>query len=232
MARTKSSQRWLQEHFSDPYVKRAQQEGYRARAAYKLLEIQQRDKLLRSGQLVVDLGAAPGSWAQVAARHVAPRGRVIALDILPLAPLPGVQFLQGDFTEPEVLAAVTQLLNGATVDVVLSDMAPNLSGIEAADQAKAMMLAELAWEFAVEHLRPGGHFLCKVFQGAALDALLRGIKPQFVRFAVRKPAASRARSRELYLLAQGYRPQPCVKMAHPVAYPVGSDPAATLAEGI
>lgn len=227
MARSKSSRRWLQEHFNDPYVKRAQQDGYRARAAYKLLEIQQRDKILRPGQVVVDLGAAPGSWAQVATSLVAAKGRVIALDILPLVPLPNVQFLQGDFTEADVLVAFQQLLDGTAVDVVLSDMAPNLSGIETADQARAMLLAELAWAFAVEHLKPGGHFLCKVFQGAALDPLVRSIKPQFTRFALRKPAASRARSRELYLLAQGYRPRPCVTISHSE----GSDPTVTIAEG-
>lgn len=213
MARSKSSQRWLREHFADPYVKQAQRDGYRARAAYKLLEIQTRDKLLQPGQIVVDLGAAPGSWAQVAAPIVGKRGRIVAVDILPMEPLPGVEFLQGDFTEASVLAQLQQTLAGAQVNLVLSDMSPNISGIESADQSRAALLAELAWEFAAQHLVVGGDFLFKAFQGADLESLLRTIRPRFSRFLVRKPAASRARSRELYLLARGYKPARCVNIS-------------------
>lgn len=205
MARSKSSNQWLREHFTDEYVRRAQQEGYRSRAAYKLLEIHQKDRLLRSGMTVVDLGAAPGGWSQLAARHVGGQGAVIALDILPMEPLPGVEFIQGDFRETMVLNQLLERLANRPVDLVISDMAPNTSGIKAVDQPRGMYLAELALTFAQERLRPGGDFLVKVFQGEGFDPFLQNLRRMFVGVAPRKPKASRARSAEQYLLARNYR---------------------------
>lgn len=202
MARSKSSARWLREHFGDPYVKRAQQKGYRARAAFKLEELNARDKLIRPGMCIVDLGAAPGSWSQLAAELMGGRGRIVALDILPMAPLPGVQVLQADFTEDAALAALHEALGGQPVDLVMSDMAPNISGESAVDQPRAMYLAELALEFAGQVLRPGGDFLVKVFQGEGFDAYVRDVRQQFGKVVIRKPKASRPRSREVYLLAR------------------------------
>jgi 23S rRNA (uridine2552-2'-O)-methyltransferase len=202
MARSKSSQAWLKRHVNDPYVRRAQALGYRSRAAFKLLEIEARDKLLARGQVVMDLGAAPGGWSQVAAAKVGPGGRVIALDVLEMAPIPGVTFIQGDFTTEPALAALERELGGAVVDVVLSDMAPNLSGIGATDQARSLALCELAVAFALEHLKPGGALLMKGFQGAGFPELLAQMRREFATVALRKPDASRDRSSEMYLLAR------------------------------
>ena len=205
MARSKSSARWLREHFTDEYVKRAQQEGYRSRAAYKLLEIQEKDHLLRPGLTVVDLGAAPGGWSQLAARLVGGQGRVIALDLLPLEPLAGVECIEGDFREATALDQLLSVLNQRPVDLVMSDMAPNISGIKAVDQPRGMYLAELALDFARRCLRPGGDFLTKSFQGEGLDPFLHDLRATFAMVSIRKPRASRARSAEQYLLARNYR---------------------------
>ena len=202
MARTKSSQAWLKRHVNDPYVHRAQALGYRSRAAFKLLEIQARDKVLARGQVVVDLGAAPGGWSQVAAQHVGAGGRVIALDVLEMAPLPGVTFIQADFATEAGLAALERELAGAVIDVVLSDMAPNLSGIAVADQARSLALCELASTFARERLGPDGTLLMKGFQGAGFPELLAQLRRDFATVASRKPDASRDRSSEMYLLAR------------------------------
>ena len=201
--RSKSSQRWLKEHFSDPFVKKAQAEGLRSRAAYKLEELVDRDRLLRPGMAVVDLGAAPGGWSQWVRQALGDSGRVVALDILDMPPLAGVEFLQGDFREDGVLSALETLLAGQPVDLVLSDMAPNKSGVDAVDQPRAMHLAELAMEFADQHLRPGGAFLIKLFQGVGFDDYVRGLRRRYEKVAIRKPAASRKRSPEVYALAQG-----------------------------
>ena len=202
-SRSKSSQRWLKEHFSDPFVKKAQAEGLRSRAAYKLEELVERDRLLKPGMTVVDLGAAPGGWSQWVRQAMGDSGRVIALDILEMPSLAGVEFLHGDFREDAVLSALEATLGGQQVDLVLSDMAPNKSGIDAVDQPRAMHLAELAMEFADHHLRPGGTFLIKLFQGTDFDAYVRELRRRYTRLAIRKPAASRQRSPEVYALAQG-----------------------------
>ena len=197
MKRSKTSKQWMREHVNDPFVQRAQKEGYRSRAAYKLLEINERDRLLRPGTVVVDLGATPGGWSQVAAA----RGcKVVALDLLPLQPLTGVEFIQGDFREDEVLAELEQRLGGRQAGLVISDMSPNISGIGMSDQARAMHLAELALEFALQHLQPGGAFLVKVFQGVGFEAYIRQMRSHFGKVVTRKPKASRDRSSELYLL--------------------------------
>lgn len=206
--RSKSSQRWLKEHFSDPFVKKAQAEGLRSRAAYKLEELVERDRLLKPGMVVVDLGAAPGGWSQwVRAEldRMAPQdpGRVIALDILEMPTLAGVEFLHGDFRDDDVLSALENAVGGKPVDLVLSDMAPNKSGVDAVDQPRAMHLAELAMEFADVHLKPGGTFLIKLFQGVGFDEYVRQLRRRYAKVAIRKPAASRKRSPEVYALAQG-----------------------------
>ena len=208
--RSKSSQRWLKEHFSDPYVKKAQAEGLRSRAAYKLEELVARDRLLKPGMTVVDLGAAPGGWSQWVraeldrmAKGSDENGRVIALDILEMPGLAGVDFLHGDFREDAVLSQLEAALNGKPVDLVLSDMAPNKSGVDAVDQPRAMHLAELAMDFADRHLKPGGAFLIKLFQGVGFDDYVRSLRQRYARVAIRKPAASRKRSPEVYALAQG-----------------------------
>jgi 23S rRNA (uridine2552-2'-O)-methyltransferase len=208
MSRSKSSQRWLREHFSDPYVKKAQAEGLRSRAAYKLEELIERDRLLKPGMVVVDLGAAPGGWSQYVRQAMGDGGRVLALDILDMPPLAGVEFLHGDFREEAVLSQLETLLDGQRVDLVLSDMAPNMSGVDVVDQARAMHLAELAMEFADNHLRPGGAFLIKLFQGVGFDDYVRDLRRRYEKVAIRKPAASRKRSPEVYALAQGKRVQP------------------------
>ncbi len=205
MARSKSSGSWLKEHFSDPYVKKAQEEGWRSRAAYKLAEIDRKDGLLKAGMRIVDLGAAPGGWSQYAAQKLQGRGQVVALDILPMDALLDVTVLQADFREAEALEQLHEVLRGEPVDLVLSDMAPNMSGQDSTDQARAMYLAELALDFVDEVLRPGGAFLTKVFQGVGFDDYLRAMRDRFDRVASRKPDASRARSREIYLLGQGFR---------------------------
>jgi 23S rRNA (uridine2552-2'-O)-methyltransferase len=205
MKRSKTSHQWMREHVNDVYVKRARSEGYRSRASYKLLEIAQRDKLLRPGMTVVDLGATPGGWSQVARVQVGPRGLVFALDILEMEPLPGVTFLLGDFREPGVEGQLSAALAGRPLDLVLSDMSPNISGIALSDQARAMHLAELALEFAVKHLKPGGSFLVKVFQGSGFQEFYRQMQTSFEKVATRKPEASRGRSNELYLLGSNRR---------------------------
>jgi 23S rRNA (uridine2552-2'-O)-methyltransferase len=205
MARSKSSQRWLKEHFSDVYVKQAQELGYRSRAVFKLKEINDKDRLFSPGMTVVDLGAAPGGWSQYAIQQVGKKGIVFAVDILPMEDLNGVNFIQGDFCEQKVLEDLLIMLKGRLVDIVISDMAPNISGVKVIDQPRAMYLAELAADFAGRCLRPGGNFLVKSFQGAGFDALLRDLRNAFTRVAIRKPKSSRARSTELSVLARNYR---------------------------
>lgn len=203
MARTKSSRRWLDRHFNDEYVKRARQAGYRSRAAFKLLEIQERDRVLAPGMCVVDLGAAPGGWSQVAARIVGPKGQVVALDVLPMGPIPEVTFIQGDVREDDLLSRLREALAGGPVDLVLSDMAPNASGT-AADQPRMISLCELALDLARQVLKPGGTLVVKVFQGEGFDGYLKVLRGAFARVATRKPKASRADSREIYLVATGF----------------------------
>lgn len=205
MARTKTSKQWLKEHFDDAYVKRSQEAGYRSRASFKLLEIQEKDNLINPGMTVIDLGAAPGGWAQVAASLVGARGRVLASDILPVEPLPGVEFVQGDFTEAAVLERLLQSMQGKLADLVLSDMAPNMSGMKDIDQPRVMHLAELALDLARSVLAPGAYFLVKVFHGEGLVEYQAELRDSFESVKVRKPAASRARSSEIYLLASGFR---------------------------
>jgi len=205
MPRSKSSARWLKEHFSDPFVKRAQAEGWRSRAVFKLEELLERDRLLKPGMVVVDLGAAPGGWSQMVRERLGDAGRVVALDILPMQGLAGVEFIEGDFREDEVLKRLETTLAGAAVDLVLSDMAPNMSGVDSVDQARAMHLAELAQEFAQQHLKPGGAFLVKLFQGRGSDEYLKNLRGGYERVSMRKPKASRARSSEVYALATGKR---------------------------
>lgn len=202
-SRSKSSTRWLQEHFSDPFVKKAKAEGLRSRAAYKLEELVARDKLLRPGMVVVDLGAAPGGWSQWVRQAMGESGRVIASDILEMPSLAGVEFLHGDFREDSVAAELEQMLRGDRVDLVLSDMAPNMSGVDAVDQARAMHLSELAMEFADLHLKTGGDFLIKLFQGVGFDAYVKELRSRYTKVSIRKPEASRKRSNEVYALAQG-----------------------------
>ncbi len=205
MAKNKSSKAWMQEHVTDPYVRRAQAEGMRSRAAYKLQQLAERDKLLKPGMLVVDLGAAPGGWSQVARRAVGDAGRVVAVDLLDMTPVAGVRFIHGDFSDAAVLAAVEQALDGQGADLVLSDMAPNISGVASVDQARSVGLAELALEFAVNHLQPQGNFLVKVFQGSGFEALVKVIRGRFVQTLIRKPEASRSRSNEVYVVAKGLK---------------------------
>ena len=200
--RTKSSGAWLNEHVHDPYVKLAQKQGYRARAAFKLLEINEKDKLINADTVLADLGSAPGSWSQVAMELIGPRGRVFALDILPMEPVNGVEFIQGDFREEEVLQQLVDLLNGQKLDLVISDIAPNMSGNTVTDQARSFYLCELAYDFAIYHLKPGGHFLIKVFQGAGYQEYVKLLRESFAEVLVRKPKASRDRSNEIYLLAR------------------------------
>ncbi|MDQ3286794.1 MAG: 23S rRNA methyltransferase [Pseudomonadota bacterium] len=206
--RSKSSQRWLKEHHSDPFVKKARAEGLRSRAAYKLEELVERDKLLKPGMVIVDLGAAPGGWSQWLRQALgdvdrAGGGRIIALDILEMPPLAGVEFILGDFREDEVLAKLESALQGARVDLVLSDMAPNKSGVDAVDMPRAMYLSELASEFADRHLRTGGALLIKLFQGVGFDEYVRELRRRYTKVSIRKPEASRKRSPEVYALAQG-----------------------------
>ena len=205
MARSKSSRRWLQEHFADEYVKKAQREGYRSRAVYKLEEIQLKDRLIRPGMTLVDLGAAPGSWSQYATRLLDGRGRIIATDILPMDSLPDVEFIQGDFRDETVFAALLTAIGDQPVDLVMSDIAPNISGVEAVDQPSSMYLAELAVDLAGRVLAPGGDLLFKAFQGEGFDALVKDLRGRFTKLVIRKPKASRPRSREVYVLARGYK---------------------------
>ena len=203
-ARTKSSARWLNEHVNDPYVKQAQKDGYRSRSSYKLIQLNEKDRLIRPGMLVVDLGSAPGGWSQVAARLVGAKGRVLATDILPMEPLKNVDFIQGDFTEESVLKQVLDWLGDNKPDVVLSDIAPNISGIDSADQASSMYLVELALDMARQVLKPKGDFVAKVFQGVGSEEFLKDLRTSFDKVLIRKPAASRSRSREVYMVAKGF----------------------------
>ncbi|MDZ7924431.1 MAG: 23S rRNA (uridine(2552)-2'-O)-methyltransferase RlmE [Marinagarivorans sp.] len=205
MARSKSSGRWLQEHVNDPYVKKAQVDGYRARAAYKLLELIEKDKLIRPGMLVVDLGSAPGSWSQIAARIVGVNGRVIASDILPMDSLADVDFIQGDFTEQAVFDRIMAGLGNQPADVVISDMAPNLSGIDTVDQSASMYLVELALDMARKVLKPNGDFAVKIFQGEGSDDYIKDVRSSFKKVLIRKPDASRPRSREVYVVGKGFK---------------------------
>jgi len=208
--RHRSNPSWIQRHLADPYVKAATRDGYRSRAAYKLIEIDERDRLIQPGQTVVELGAAPGSWTQVIVKRLADRaghlrGRVIALDLLPMEPIEAVQAIQGDFREEAVERALAEALGGQRADLILSDMSPNLSGIEAADAARSQDLCELALQFAVNHLRPGGDLLLKAFHSSGFSQTVHGLKRRFSSVSVRKPAASRAGSAEVYLLARGLK---------------------------
>jgi len=203
MGKSKSSHRWLKAHFDDEYVKRAQREGFRSRAVYKLEELQQKDRILRPGMTVVDLGAAPGGWSQYAGRLLNDQGHIIALDILPMDALPGVEFIQGDFREEEVFDSLMGILGDTRVDLVMSDMAPNISGMEAVDQPRGMYLAELAVDFAARTLDKGGDLLFKVFQGEGFDTLVKDLRTQYRKVLIRKPKASRSRSREVYVMAKG-----------------------------
>ena len=205
MKRTRTSNAWLHEHVTDPYVQRAKAEGFRSRAAFKLMEIDDRDHLIRAGEVVVDLGATPGGWSQIAAKRMHGKGRVIALDLLEMEPLHGVEFIQGDFREDDVLQQLEAMLGGEKVGLVLSDMAPNMSGILVSDQARVMHLAELGLEFSRNWLKPGGAFLVKVFQGYGYEDFVREMKEVFKSVSTRKPDASRDRSAEVYLLGKGLK---------------------------
>ncbi len=205
VSRSKSSGQWLKEHFDDHYVKQAKQQGYRSRASFKLLELNAKDKLIRPGMTVVDLGAAPGGWTQVAAELVGDQGLVIASDILPMDPWPGVTFIQGDFTEDDVYESIMTAIGDRQVDLVISDMAPNMSGMTAVDQPRGIYLVELALEMARQVLKPDGVFLAKVFQGEGFDQLLQAMRESFVKVQSRKPDSSRARSREIYQLCRGFK---------------------------
>ena len=205
MARSKSSHRWLQEHVNDPYVKQAQKDGYRSRSSYKLIELNEKDRLLRPGMLIVDLGSAPGGWSQVAGRIVGEKGRVIATDILPMDPVYNVDFIQGDFTEESVFNEILEKLGDRKPDLIISDIAPNISGIDSADQASSMYLVELALDMVRKVLKPKGNFIAKVFQGTGSDAYLKEVRKSFEKVTIRKPAASRPRSREVYMVAKGFK---------------------------
>ena len=205
VGRSKSSAKWLQEHFDDPYVKQAQKEGYRSRASYKLLELQEKDRLIKPGMTVVDLGAAPGGWSQVAVNLVGHKGRVVASDILAMDGMAGVTFIQGDFTEQVVFDSIFSALNDEKADVVISDMSPNMSGMTAVDQPRGMELAELAIDMARQVLKPGGSFVTKLFQGEGFDVLVAQLRKEYKSIKIRKPPASRSRSREVYLVGTGFK---------------------------
>ncbi len=205
MRQTKSSKRWLQEHFDDPYVKKAQKEGYRSRAVYKLQEVDEKEHLIKPGMTIVDLGAAPGGWTQYVTEKLQGKGQIVALDILPMDSLPDVHFIHGDFREEEVLQRLIQVVPERGVDLVLSDMAPNMSGTSAIDIPRAMYLVELAFDFALQMLTPGGTMLIKIFHGTGFEELVKRAKSSFDRVVIRKPSASRSRSKETYLLAKGYK---------------------------
>lgn len=205
MARSKSSGGWLKEHVNDPFVKRAQKDGYRSRASYKLLELSEKDKLIKPGMLVIDLGSAPGGWSQVASKLVGDKSRLIASDILPMDPLPDVDFIQGDFTEETVFNEILALIDGRPVDVVISDMAPNLSGISTVDQVGSIYLIELALDMAQQVLKPKGTFVAKAFQGEGYEAFVKQVREHFESVLIRKPDASRSRSREVYVVGKGFR---------------------------
>ncbi|MDT4848112.1 Ribosomal RNA large subunit methyltransferase E [compost metagenome] len=203
MKRSKSSRRWLDEHVNDPYVKRAQKDGLRSRASYKLIELNEKDKLIHPGMLVMDLGSAPGGWSQVAGRLVGEKGRVLASDILPMDPLDNVDFIQGDFTDDAVFQQILDKLDGNQSDLIISDIAPNISGVAAADQASSMYLVELVLDMVRQVLKPNGNFVAKVFQGEGSDEFLKDVRTSFEKVVIRKPEASR--SREVYLVAKGFK---------------------------
>ncbi|MCI0911738.1 MULTISPECIES: 23S rRNA (uridine(2552)-2'-O)-methyltransferase RlmE [Pseudomonas] len=203
--RSKSSANWLREHFNDPFVKQAQKDGYRSRASYKLLEIQEKDRLIRPGMSVIDLGAAPGGWSQVTSRLIGGQGRLIASDILEMDSIPDVTFIQGDFTQDEVLQQILDAVGDSHVDLVISDMAPNMSGTPEVDMPRAMFLCELALDLATRVLKPGGDFLIKIFQGEGFDMYLKDVRTKFDKVQMRKPSSSRDRSREQYLLGRGFK---------------------------
>tara|TARA_R100001377_G_scaffold77844_1_gene55316 strand:- start:357 stop:977 length:621 start_codon:yes stop_codon:yes gene_type:complete len=205
MARSKSSNRWLEEHVNDPYVKKAQVDGYRSRASYKLLELIDKDRLLRPGMTVLDLGSTPGGWSQVVAPLLGKQGKTIASDILPMDPIADVIFIEGDFTEQEVFDAILAELDEEKADLVMSDMAPNISGVDAADQASSMYLVELALEMAIAVLKPGANYVAKVFHGEGYDQYLKDMREHFDKVVVRKPDASRSRSREVYVVGKGFK---------------------------
>ncbi len=205
MARSKTSKQWLDRHVNDDYVKRSIKDGYRSRAVYKLIELNDKAQFIKPGQTIVDLGAAPGGWLQVASRIVGENGKVIGLDLLEIDPLVDVEFIQGDFREDEVLQKLQNLLHGEKIDLVLSDMAPNMSGMSAVDQPRAMYLCDLALHFALEHLKPGGWFVTKVFQGEGFEDFLKEVRQHFSRVSMKKPKASRPKSREMYLVAGNFK---------------------------
>ncbi|MCY1534871.1 Ribosomal RNA large subunit methyltransferase E [compost metagenome] len=205
MKRSKSSRRWLDEHVNDPYVKRAQKDGLRSRASYKLIELNEKDKLIHPGMLVMDLGSAPGGWSQVAGRLVGEKGRVLASDILPMDPLDNVDFIQGDFTDDAVFQQILDKLDGNQSDLIISDIAPNISGVAAADQASSMYLVELVLDMVRQVLKPNGNFVAKVFQGEGSDEFLKDVRTSFEKVVIRKPEASRPRSREVYLVGKGFK---------------------------
>lgn len=205
VARSKTSAAWLKEHVDDVWVQKAQKDGYRSRATYKLAEIDDKDRLFRAGMTVIDLGSAPGGWSQLLSERLGSQGKILASDILPMDAVPDVVFVQGDFTEEDVLEALLNAMQGKQADLVISDMAPNLSGMNAIDQPKAMYLVELALDLAEQVLKPNGDFLAKVFQGEGYEEYLKLLRSRFTKVLARKPAASRARSREVYLLARGYK---------------------------
>ena len=206
MGRSKSSHQWMQRHVNDEYVKRSQMDGYRSRASYKLLEIQERDRLIQPGQVIVDLGAAPGGWSQVAVKLAGRKGRVLATDLLEMDPIQGVDFIQGDFREQAVVDELVRLLDGRRVDLVMSDIAPNISGMSAVDQPRSMYLCELALDFARQQLKTGGGLVVKVFHGEGFDDFIRDARTSFNRVVTRKPKASRPKSREVYMVATGFKP--------------------------
>jgi 23S rRNA (uridine2552-2'-O)-methyltransferase len=196
----------MQEHVNDPYVKQAQKDGYRSRSSYKLIELNEKDRLIKPGMLVMDLGSAPGGWSQVAGRIVGEKGRVLATDILPMDPVRNVEFIQGDFTDEDVFNKILEALEGRKPDLIISDIAPNISGIDSADQASSMYLVELALDMARRVLKSKGNFVAKVFQGSGSDAYLKDLRTSFEKVSIRKPAASRSRSREVYVVAKGFKP--------------------------
>lgn len=205
MSRSKSSHRWLQEHFNDEFVQRSKQQGYRSRAVYKLEELDQKDALIRKGMTIVDLGAAPGGWTQYAIEKIQEQGQVFALDILPMDPLAGVEIIQGDFREQDVLDELLNKMNNSVAELVMSDMAPNITGVDAVDQPKSMYLAELALELAIQVLNKNGNFVVKVFQGRDFDAYLKAVREHFAQVKIRKPSASRDRSKEVYIVGKGFK---------------------------
>ena len=205
MARTKSSSEWLRRHVNDPFVKQAQIDGYRSRSAYKLVELDKKDRLIRPGMRIMDLGSAPGGWSQVAGRLVGAKGRVLATDILPMDPIKNVDFIQGDFTDEAVVAQLLAWLQGGRFDLIVSDIAPNITGIDSADQAGSMYFLELALDTVRQTLKPGANFVAKMFQGSGSDQYVKELRTSFEKVLIRKPAASRAESREVYIVAKGFK---------------------------